>query len=210
MLERIRGALGREAVSDLSTLDVPADIIARMQNPNVHARPSVGTNLIEQLIERMESVQMTVVRLQTSADIVNAVDWYRSSEGIDGDITVSPALSHLEWPSNVTAGKATGQENMSVTPCLCAIAETGSIALKSAGDTPATLGFLPDTHIVVLHESQVVSHLEDAWAQLRSLDVQPRALNLVTGPSRTGDIEQTIELGAHGPRRLHVLLISGN
>jgi len=50
--------------------------------------------------------------------------------------------------------------------------------------------------------------MEDAWALLRAERCSlPRATNIITGPSRTADVEQTIQLGAHGPRRLHVLLM---
>ena len=82
--------------------------------------------------------------------------------------------------------------------------------MASSGDTPATLNFLPETHILVLHENQVVRHVDEVFSKLRALDTLPRALNFVTGPSRTADIEQTIEIGAHGPRRMHVLLIAGD
>ena len=82
--------------------------------------------------------------------------------------------------------------------------------LLSGSGGPTTLNFLPDNHIVVLRASRVVGAYEDAWTRLREAygpGVLPRTVNLVTGPSRTADIEQTIQLGAHGPRRLHILVI---
>jgi L-lactate dehydrogenase complex protein LldG len=82
--------------------------------------------------------------------------------------------------------------------------------LISGPDNPTTLNFLPETHIVVLPKSAVTGSYEDVWDRLRQHvgeGVMPRTVNLVTGPSRTGDIEQTIELGAHGPRRLHIILL---
>jgi L-lactate dehydrogenase complex protein LldG len=75
---------------------------------------------------------------------------------------------------------------------------------------PTTLNFLPDTHFVVLKASQVVGHYEEAWARLRAARggaVLPRSVNFITGPSRSADIEQKIQLGAHGPRNLHVVLV---
>jgi L-lactate dehydrogenase complex protein LldG len=79
--------------------------------------------------------------------------------------------------------------------------------LISGEATPTTLNFLPDTHVVVLRAGQVVASYEDGWDLLRERGALPRTVNFITGPSRTGDIEQRIELGAHGPRRLHVILV---
>jgi L-lactate dehydrogenase complex protein LldG len=86
--------------------------------------------------------------------------------------------------------------------------------IASGERSPATMNFLPDTHVVVLPASRVVGPLEDAWDRLRAASAapmaaatMPRTVNLVTGPSRTGDIEQKIEMGAHGPRRLHLIVV---
>ena len=79
--------------------------------------------------------------------------------------------------------------------------------MKSGPEHPTTLNFLPDTHVVVLLASQIVGSYEDAWDRLRDVDSMPRTVNFITGPSRTGDIEQTIFLGAHGPRRMHIVLV---
>ena len=94
------------------------------------------------------------------------------------------------------------------------IAETGTLMLPSAPERPTTLNLLADTAVVVLRTSRVVGAYEDAWDLLRrerqdaaTGGFMPRNVMLVTGPSRSADIEQTLELGAHGPRRLHVVLI---
>jgi L-lactate utilization protein LutC len=80
--------------------------------------------------------------------------------------------------------------------------------LTSGPQTPTTLNFLPDHFLCVLAAGRIVPRLEDAWDLLRGEPGgMPRALNFVTGPSRTADVEQTIQLGAHGPRRLHVILV---
>jgi L-lactate utilization protein LutC len=88
------------------------------------------------------------------------------------------------------------------------VAESGGVVTLSGPDTPSTLNFVPENHIVVVHASQVLRHLEDVWTLWRdSGRPMPRTLNIISGPSRTADIEQTIQLGAHGPRRLHILLL---
>ena len=209
VLRRIGKALGREA-GVLSTNEAPQVVRDRLASPPSHTLPAIGENTLDILIEKMESVLMSVVRLQTRDDVVKAVDWYCESNSLDGAVTVAPALADLPWSDNISTGAASGEEAISVTPCLAAVAETGSVVMASSGDTPATLNFLPETHILVLHENQVVRHVDEVFSKLRALDTLPRALNFVTGPSRTADIEQTIEIGAHGPRRMHVLLIAGD
>ena len=90
------------------------------------------------------------------------------------------------------------------------MAEPGTPWLRSGPAGPTTLNFLPDTHVVVLRASRIVGAYEEAWDGLRSArgeTAMPRTVNFVTGPSRTADIEQTIQLGAHGPRRLHIVLV---
>jgi L-lactate dehydrogenase complex protein LldG len=95
-----------------------------------------------------------------------------------------------------------------VTPCFAAIAETGSVVLLSSAQTPTTLNFVPDDHIVVLGTAQIVWHIEDVWQRLRARGTSlPRAVNIVSGPSRTADIEQVVQLGVHGPRRVHLLVV---
>src|SRR3546814_21166695 len=111
-----------------------------------------------------------------------------------------------------SGGKTEGQDVVSVTAAFAGIAETGKRMLHSGPERPTTLNFLPDTHIVVLRAGQVVGPYEDAWARLRQARRDagrdfPRTVNLITGPSRTADIEQTVQLGAHGPRRLHIVII---
>ena len=92
------------------------------------------------------------------------------------------------------------------------IAETGTLILTSGPENPTTLNFLPENHLVVIHENNIAMHQEDIWLQLRERygsSEMPRTINMITGPSRSADIEQTLILGAHGPLRLHILIVSG-
>ena len=97
---------------------------------------------------------------------------------------------------------------MAIQHGFAAIAETGTLMLPSAPERPTTLNLLAEAAIVVLAADRVVGAYEEAWDLLRAeLGAMPRNVMLVTGPSRSADIEQTLELGAHGPRRLHVVLV---
>ena len=126
----------------------------------------------------------------------------------------SPELENLPWDGQplleVETGRAQGSDQVSLTGAVAGIAETGTLLLASGPEAPTTLNFLPDNHVVVLKASQVIGAYEDGWDRLRETHGPgqlPRVVNFITGPSRTADIEQTIQLGAHGPRRLHVLLV---
>jgi len=78
----------------------------------------------------------------------------------------------------------------------------------SGANSPTSLNFLPDNYLCILRRERLVKHIEDVWQRLRDEHTGlPRAINFITGPSRTADVEQTIQLGAHGPRRLHVILL---
>ncbi len=110
----------------------------------------------------------------------------------------------------VEIGKAEASDQASLTGAFAGVAETGTLLLVSGPQAPTTLNFLPETHIAVLRASRMVGPYEDAWERVRARYGRgglPRTVNFITGPSRTADIEQTIQLGAHGPRRLHIVLI---
>ena len=214
VLSRIGTALGRSTEYGLTDLsDQPEEVSERLSEARRSTLPMIGGDLLEELIMNMEFVLMSVVRLPSVDGCVSAVQDYLASQSIDpadsGVVTVAPALASLGWPASYSYGAATGIEQVSITPCIAAVAETGSVVMASSAQTPASLNFLPETHIIVVYESQVVKHVDDVFTNLRRYNAMPRAINLITGPSRTADIEQTLEIGAHGPRRMHVLLIAG-
>ena len=107
-------------------------------------------------------------------------------------------------------GQRMPDDAIGVSHALAGVAESGTLVLASGADNPTTLNFLPETHVVVLAAEDVVGDYETVFAMLRKRygkAALPRTVNMITGPSRSGDIEQTILLGAHGPRRLHIVII---
>ena len=160
-----------------------------------------------------EEVQATVTRVSSPGAVPEEVARYLVAENLPAELVLAPdpSLDDLPWDERpllrIRRGRAEAGDAVSLTPCFAAIAETGTLMLISGAATPTTLNFLPDTHIVLVRADQVVAAYEDGWDRLRSAGAMPRAVNFITGPSRTGDIEQRIELGAHGPRRLHIILI---
>jgi L-lactate dehydrogenase complex protein LldG len=175
---------------------------------------------IDLFVAMAEEVQTTVTRVASEAEIPAEVARYLAAENLPAELVMAPdpGLDTIPWRERpllrIRRGRAEPDDAVPLTPCLAAIAETGTLMLVSGENTPTTLNFLPDTHIVVLRAGQVVAGYEDAWDLVRAKaggnpQAWPRTVNLITGPSRTGDIEQRIQLGAHGPRRLHVVLVQG-
>jgi L-lactate dehydrogenase complex protein LldG len=124
-----------------------------------------------------------------------------------------PRLAALPWHAagtlEVTTGPSDGHQLVSVSHAFAGVAETGTLVMASGHDNPTTLNFLPDTHIVVIDAKDVAGDYETVWQRVRDtfgIDALPRAINMITGPSRSADIAQILILGAHGPRRLHVLV----
>jgi L-lactate dehydrogenase complex protein LldG len=155
----------------------------------------------------------TVIRVPASDAVPAAVSDYLAAQNLPARIVMAPhpALRAIPWHERplleIREGHSGPLDPVSVTHGFAAVAETGTLMLPSAPERPTTLNLLPDTAIVVLAASRVVGPYEDAWDLLREAGGMPRNVMLVTGPSRSADIEQTLELGAHGPRNLHVVLI---
>jgi L-lactate dehydrogenase complex protein LldG len=172
-----------------------------------------GKAQVDLFVAMAEEVQTTVARVASEIDIPAEVARYLAAENLPAELVMAPdpALDKVPWNERpllrIRRGRAESGDAVSLTPCLAAVAETGTLMLVSGAGTPTTLNFLPDTHIVVVRAGQVVASYEDGWDLLRAQVAMPRTVNFVTGPSRTGDIEQRIQLGAHGPRRLHVVLV---
>src|SRR4051794_31379485 len=168
---------------------------------------------IDLFVAMAEEVQTTVARVAAEAEVPAEVARYLAAENLPAELVMAPdpALDAIPWEARpllqIRRGRAGPGDAVSLAPCLAAVAETGTLMLVSGPDTPTTLNFLPDTQIVVLRAGQVVAAYEDGWDRVRGLPAMPRTVNFITGPSRTGDIEQRIQLGAHGPLRLHVVLI---
>ena len=237
ILGGIRRALWRGSLPPDKTAELTGRIAAHRRNlvPARAAAldPAARADLF---VAMAEEVQTSVARVASDADIPAEVARYLAAENLPAELVVAPdpGLDAIPWELRpllqIHRGRAEAQDAVSLTPCLAGIAETGTLMLASGAGTPTTLNFLPDTHIVVLHAGQIVASYEDGWDLLRArasptpapppragkggspqsgdrVGALPRTVNLITGPSRTGDIEQRIQLGAHGPRRLHIVLV---
>lgn len=169
---------------------------------------------IDLFVRNVEKEFGTVDRVPNAASVPGAVADYLASHNLPSEMVMSPhpELQAIPWGDRpllrIWMGRAEDTDLVSVQHAFAAVAETGTLMFPSAAERPVTINLLPDTAVVVLRASRIVGPYEDAWDLLRAeIGGMPRNVMWVTGPSRSADIEQTLELGAHGPRRLHIVLI---
>jgi L-lactate dehydrogenase complex protein LldG len=171
---------------------------------------------LELFLEMVESAKASIVLLETKDDIPAEVAAYLRSKNLPQSIRHGDdeRLSLIPWAKErtleVTKGASDGAQLASVSYSFGAVAESGTLVMVSGADNPTTLNFLPDHHLVVVDERDIAGDYESVWDRIRvsfGANKMPRAVNWITGPSRSGDIEQTHLLGAHGPRSLHVLVV---
>ena len=203
-----KGDPGRRAIVIARLENAPKGVIpARGQLP-----PAGQRTLFRKMAEK---VSATVAEIVSRDDIPKAIAEYLRGQNLPATVRIGEdaLLTRLPWektPLEVTQGPTVGDDPVSVRHAFAGVAESGTLVLASGVENPTTLNFLPETHIVVLAGKDLVGDYEAAWAKLRGQygkGVLPRTVNLITGPSRSGDIEQTIILGAHGPRRLHIIVV---
>lgn len=210
ILARIRAAQGRAAEPDATERDGVADYLAR--HPSGPRPPAPG-DLVAAFVDEATKLATTVDEVATLADAPAAAARYLSAHDLPMQAVAWRTLGELDWAAAGVAvefRKPVDGDLVGLTGCFCATAETGSLVMLSGPDTYASAGLLPETHIAVVPASRIVAGHEDAFALIRAERGElPRAVNFVSGPSRTGDIEQTIVLGAHGPYRVHVIVVRG-
>ena len=209
--ERILGAV-RRSLRRAGPLpeSVRAGLERRLANPIPNLKPALAEDPVSLFVRKANAVHTRTSMVSTLAGVSEVVVGHIEDNGLGDAIVVAPELEGIQWSNRlvVEARAARGSDQISVTGAFAGIAETGSVMLLSGPESPTTLNFLPEDHIVVLRESRIVAHPEDAWALLRAeRAAMPRTVNLICGPSKTGDIELVITEGAHGPRRFHVIVV---
>ncbi len=214
ILGSIRAGLGRGGLDNAAREELDARLKAHRRNV-VPARAAAldHAGQIALFAAMAQEVDATVARVSSATEVPGAIADYLASQNLPARLvmTPDPKLDDIPWDARplleIRKGRAEDGDAAGITASFAAIAETGTLMLLSGPDSPTRNNFLPDTHVVVLRASEVVAAYEDGWDRLRAQGPMPRTVNFITGPSRTGDIEQRLVLGAHGPRRLHIVLI---
>ncbi|MCP8898259.1 LutC/YkgG family protein [Gilvimarinus xylanilyticus] len=122
---------------------------------------------------------------------------------------LSPSIltQSLDWDGLTTTTETpTAAQSWGVVQAHTGIAETGTV-MSLSDECPSGLLFLVERLVIVIAREDIVAYQEDAWQRLRARNILPRTVNWITGPSRTADIEQQIQIGAHGPREADYLVI---
>jgi L-lactate dehydrogenase complex protein LldG len=208
ILARIRSAQGRGGADPAHER---AAVAAQVKVHTAGPRPQSEWEPLVRFRDRALSLSTTLDAAATVADVPLAVARYLDRNALPRGAVCWPELLELEWGAagvDAVARAARGTDLVGITGAFCAIAETGTLMLLSGPRTPGAASLLPETHIAILRAERIVRSMEDAWGLLRREHAAvPRAVNFVSGPSRTADIEQTLVLGAHGPYRVHIVLV---
>ena len=213
-IRRSLGVTGAEA----TRRGIVQERLERSPKGTIPARGQVSGEERVALFKTMaEAALATVAEVKSHADVPHAVAEFLRNHNLPATIRLGDdkRLAGLPWdgtPLEVSRGPSQGGDLNAVSHAFGGIAESGTLAMVSGPDNPSTLNFLPDNHIVVVAAKDIAGDYESVLGKVRGTygkGRMPRTVNFITGPSRSADIEQTLLLGAHGPRRLHIVVVKG-
>jgi L-lactate dehydrogenase complex protein LldG len=209
ILRRIRAANGRTGALTAAEREAA---LARLRAHPRGPLPDMSWELLPRFKERCVAMMSSVDEVNSVQDAPLAVANYLKQNELPTRGVCWPEFANLDWAGaglQIAARPANGDDKVGITGTYCALAENGTLMLLSGEDTHATTSLLPDNHIAIVPASRIVRAMEDGWDLLRrERGSLPRQVNFVSGPSRTADIEMTMVLGAHGPFRVHVVIVS--
>lgn len=171
---------------------------------------------IELFMAMAEAVNATTARVGSAKDVLPAITEFLRAHNLPAELVhgADPYLARLDWKGhkNLTAHerRAQADDQVSLVKAFGGVAESGTLVMLSGADNPVTLNFLPFTAIAVIETNDIAGDYETVWDRLRETlgaGAMSRTVNWITGPSRSADIEQTLLLGAHGPGRLHIIVV---
>ncbi len=213
ILSTIRCSLGRGSLDDETAKTLEKNL-KRPKNRLVPARGQVkGKQRVALFKQMAEAYDCTVSEVATLAEIPKAAAEFLRANNLPADIRIAPQkdLENLDWRDGASFGPAGNEHPVGLIKAWAGFAESGTLMALSGPEGPTTLNFLPDTFIAVLETKDLLGTYEEGWKKLRGRKqsgiFMPRTVNWITGPSRSADIELTLQLGVHGPRRVHILLV---
>lgn len=194
ILADIAQALGRKTPQQPAKADRAPITLQRVTN----------VDLVALFCEQAEQARSEIVTTTQNQLVPSVLSWLKE-QNLTVTVNLAPALQSWDWQDlPVAIGGADESSVVSITPCTCGIAETGTLLCLSSPEHPTTLNFFPEVHVALLNKQAIVASYEQAWQRVP--EALPRTVNFISGPSSTGDIEQTLQFGAHGPKRLVIFL----
>ena len=211
----------RTALNDGTPLEQrKAEVAARIGSPPQHPQPSrtakTGADMVAQFRGYLEGQSAVVIEVPNKDGIPSAIAGYLRSQNLAMTVRSGsdPYFADVPWSKEPTLtinhGAAASNDETGLAHARAGISETGTLMFTSGAENPVTLNFLPETHVAVIEERDIVGSYESGWGKIRERfgkAVMPRTVNFISGPSRTGDIGGRIVMGAHGPRRMCVVIV---
>ncbi len=216
ILNNIRTSIGAKKTDEQRRKSVED----RLKNHPIGVIPArAQLNKIKQVklfCQQAEKVSTTIRNVRSYQGVPRAVSEYLRQRNLPAGFRMGsdPRLAGLPWQKTpaleIKTGTSDGNDLVGLAHAFGVVAESGTLLLVSGKDNPTSSNFLPETHIIVTRKSDVVGDYEALWTSLRKTfgpGKMPRTVNWITGPSRSADIQQTLLLGAHGPKALHVIIV---
>jgi len=179
--------------------------------------------LLEQLLKELYNVNTEVYRAANKNEIRKCIKEIVRRSGIESFAaweSSHPNLAGLidllegEGLTQITSTEKNelAQAGIGITGADYAIADTGTLVLLADGSKPRSVSLLPPVHLAIVKESDIVCNIDELFIILKqkldSGEPVPSCMTFITGPSRTADIELNLTLGVHGPKELHVIILS--
>jgi len=208
--------MSAHASTGLPTLTVLPEEVARPWLPDGGETPAERLQLLVENLGKLRAIVQQVPDLTAASDYLFTLarerDWHRVAW--HPHPLIEPLLAGVPCATyRVDAAdfdkNALESCDAGITSCEVLVAQTGSILVSSATSGGRALSILPHVHVVVATSDQIVATLADALHGMRDRHEGhlPSMLSFITGPSRTGDIERILVLGAHGPKELILILV---
>ena len=168
-----------------------------------------SSDAVDTFVSRAKANDATITRIAALDDLPAALAAELRNRNLPAAIrTGEDAALDLDWGTierSVGPGRRT--EPATLTRAPLAMAEIGALAVTSGPENPITLNFLGETHFAVVNADDIQQGYEGLWQAARDRGLTPRTLSLIAGPSRSADIGQTLQMGAHGPVALHIFIV---
>ena len=166
--------------------------------------------------KKVEASEASYSKVKSYVDAGTEIQQYLRQHNLPQRIRMGKdkRFKKLKWGKGnspqIQTGPSDGQDLVCLSRAQGGVSETGTLVLTSGPDNPTSLNFLPETHIILVNKKDLQENYEDSWKALRRRFGKGKlqmTLMITTGPSRSSSAPPATILGAHGPLRLHVIVV---